>query len=1080
MTTKTVKLRFLKDHEETYIKNKKEETVQFKKGKIYNFSTHGGGYKGYIKGGLAEEVKEQPAKLTDKDLSEIKLSNQQIRDHYLDETVSRTIITHSKELNTFRAGNIDAVIWYDKVKDKVRLWDLSDRGQYERLVRKGRTLYWTLNYFNGLLKEKTVPASLEDKQLGTFQETEGYSLGIDIDGKGEIYDPRVKEAVECMGQFYSDALRKICPKSVFLLFSGGGIYVLIHHSLYYKERDYGAGREILWRRLTGCYNKHIQELQKQFFKKYPQYQGLVKADAINNQKRVFKTIFSVHRRYPFAVVPLDPEHVKINLQDALVPLKDDIKKTGLQWYKNIPKNEDESLRLTEVLKKYEDDLDPKDYEGDDIGTKEPFKLKFKVDQKFFPPCIKKILGLSKVTTGRTRMKTLLAVFLGQLGYSYDEGKKIFDQVSKQLGGPNSNIFKSWFGKMSCPYCKTIKKTGSGFPSLNMGETGVCCPDQICTTIKGPLDYVINASKLGMSGEELKDNIDLVKKNPLVYISNIIATRHTGSEKEAKTVLTGFLYILRTLAEKDGSGILKIGGSSSAGKTHLTRSILECFPKEWVKTLGSISANALKYIEWKNEKILYIQEAGGMGAEDTTEHLKLMDGGDGGFKAGVTVGSPAEGFHTEEIEIPVKFIITTRAEGMFDPQLENRMFSLSIDESEEQTFRVLLHRCKDFAGHTIEGNFDVIRKFVENLQPFDEINVPFSYEFMNILDKKKLRVRRDIDKILSLCQTSAFVNQDKRPVYCSDKKKTLFATPEDAYNVFVLCFPSFEETITGLSKKLQTVYDAIPTDINGITYRDLSKKIGWGKRAVIRTVQDQLDNMGVVEINDSSNKHTVRRVGDLERAVKDFEGYKLNFLLYTAVELCKKFGECDIPLTWFDIDKKIKCDTNCDKLGQKNQSYLKNCDTDCDKTVSNSYQLFKKDELVEKFNNKEKLTITHFCHGFVTLFVTLPQQEKQVISFKYCDNCDNCDTTYSEVPDFKLEIDLSTVTPRHGDTPPDEPPKPPLNDKIKDAIRIIQEHPDDNYSLIADKYGDTFIEQCIKDRLFHEEYCGVKLKFLGGN
>ena len=114
---------------------------------------------------------------------------------------------------------------------------------------------------------------------------------------------------------------------------------------------------------------------------------------------------------------------------------------------------------------------------------------------------------------------------------------------------------------------------------------------------------------------------------------------------------------------------------------MVNAILRCFPDKWIKRVGDLSQNSLKYVLWKDEKILYIQEAGG--AEQTTEHLKLMDAGDGGFKALVTMGTPATGFHTEEITIPVKFIITTRAEGMFDSQLENRMFSLSIDESEEQ-------------------------------------------------------------------------------------------------------------------------------------------------------------------------------------------------------------------------------------------------------------------------------------------------------------------------------------------------------------------------------------------------------------
>ena len=514
----------------------------------------------------------------------------------------------------------------------------------------------------------------------------------------------------------------------------------------------------------------------------------------------------------------------------------------------------------------------------------------------------------------------------------------------------------------------------------------------------------------MTGEKWKKQMKQFGNNPLSNVLKIIATKHTGTEKELKTALTGLLYILRVLARRDRSGILKVVGSSSAGKTNLVNTLLQCFPPSWVKTLGSISANALKYIQWQDEKILYIQEAGG--ADDTTEHLKLMDSGDGGFKAAVTVRGENGEFVTKEYEIPVKFIITTRAEGMFDSQLENRMFALSIDESDEQTFLVLIHRCKDFAGHNIESDFENIQNYLTSLSEFDEIRVPYSYEFLNILERKKMRVRRDIDKILSLCQTSAFLNQWNRPIIEKNGKKTLYATPEDAYNVFVLSFPSFEETITGLPKKYQIVYDAIP-EVDSTTYRDIAKKIGWNKRSVTRAIQDQLDNLGIVNIDSTSNVHKISRADELDKATKDFQEFKLNFLAYTGIELCLHNKKCDIPIAWNDIDNIIKCDTNRDKLGQKITSLHKNCDKDRDKSVTNFYEI---DELNSFFKSKDQysdIIISHPCHGFVTLTVTL-SSPYEMVSFKYCDTVTKGDKNKEFEPDIKLEFPLPLS---HGVTPP---------------------------------------------------------------
>lgn len=496
-------------------------------------------------------------------------------------------------------------------------------------------------------------------------------------------------------------------------------------------------------------------------------------------------------------------------------------------------------------------------------------------------------------------------------------------------------------------------------------------------------------------ENEKQQLDELSEKPLANILTLIIKKHTGTEKELKSALTGFLYILRVISKNDGSGLLKVIGSSSAGKTNLVKTLLSCFPDEWIKEVGDLSSNAIKYIQWKEEKILYIKEASG--AEKSTESLKLLDSGDGGFVACVTRGNPSDGFYTEEIKIPVKFIITTRAEGIFDLQLENRMFALSIDESEEQTFNVLLHRCKDFAGHVKEENYGIIKKFISQLKPFDEIRVPYSYEFLNILEQKKIRVRRDIDKILSLCQTSAFINQINRPIFEKDGRKILFATPEDAYNIFVLSFPSFQETVSGLSDRLQRLYDAIDDD--GDTYRDITKKIGSYKMKVKRDIET-LDNMGLVDIDASSNTHKVFRLEPFEQMKKDFETYKLNLLAYTGLELGYYLEKCDIPIVWHDINTDVKRNTERNKLLQNNNPYLKNRNNNRNKSVTKKVNFYEKDEILDYFGNKKEVVIYHFCYGFVTLFVTL-STPYEFVSFKYC----NIVTNRNKEADIELNVSM---------------------------------------------------------------------------
>jgi len=436
----------------------------------------------------------------------------------------------------------------------------------------------------------------------------------------------------------------------------------------------------------------------------------------------------------------------------------------------------------------------------------------------------------------------------------------------------------------------------------------------------------------------------------------------------------------------------------------------------------------------------------------------MDSGDGGFIACVTRGTPSEGFWTEEVKIPVKFIITTRAEGIFDPQLENRMFSLSIDESPEQTFNVLLHRCREYAGHLEDADFGIVQKYISTLNEFDRIIVPYSYEFLNILDQHQIRVRRDIDKILSLCQTSAFVNQHNRPRVEKDGEKILFCTPEDAYNVFVLSFPSFLETVTGLSNRLQRIYDVL-NENKGKTYRDIAKEIGSYKMKVIRDIES-LDNMGLVEIDTSSNTHKVKKIGEIEQLEKEFHNYKLKFLIYTGLEISHYMGEVTLPLKWKDIDYNIKCNIDRNKPKQKNSSYPENRNKNRNKSVTNEGIFYEKDELLKLFGNKNKIIVFHPCYGFVTLFVTLFSPYENV-SFKYCNNVTNHHVTADVTLDFDVPECYDVTLPKKSKV--DE--NGCLDDKIKalkefilrekKALRKVW------YDSLVSCFSESFISRCIE-------------------
>lgn len=444
---------------------------------------------------------------------------QLIRQHYQNENIKNAIIGHATFTgDSFRCLNGDFSHWYKPKGENVTLYDGSNGKDYDLITSKYRTLYWSLNFFHPNVKLTEIPKSLHDEQgnkvsIGDFSNTNTMSLGIDIDAIGDITKPDIKKAVEQMAQFCCTIIRKHCPKSVYACFSGGGIYIYIHHGIFLKNFQNDTNREISWRILTGCYNTYIKDLEQHFFKKYPQHKGKVKADAINNQKRVFKTIFSVHKNQPFAVVPLNVKNIHINFEDATLPLSKKIIGEGNKWMQTYDTNEAHNIMIK--LKQYEDTTDITIPDDEPIDVPQ---LSKKAHYKFFPPCIKKIIntkrqeGASRIN-GATRMKTLIAIFLGQAGYSREGSLRIFKKVSNRLGGPESNIFDSWFQKMHCPSCKKIRKKGGGFPHLYMGELNICKPDKICKHIDSPYEYIKEKARFGLdeSKSATSKRLELLEK-----------------------------------------------------------------------------------------------------------------------------------------------------------------------------------------------------------------------------------------------------------------------------------------------------------------------------------------------------------------------------------------------------------------------------------------------------------------------------------------------------------------------------------------------------------------------------------------
>jgi hypothetical protein len=431
------------------------------------------------------------------------LTRREIKAHYATPGVRETIMRISTDDGSYRAGNWDFENWYKYPNGKKIKFCMGNRTDYTNMIMKCRTLYWTLNYFDPqifCLDYKEIRS--DESPAISRRYTVGYTFGIDIDrehGK-DIHDPEVKKAVEDFAQYSSDRLSEYVPNSVYCLYSGGGIYVLVHHkafSQYYNRYLTNPDSKYSWDKMLSvlgdAFDYLIEDMRDEFFKLHPEHIGKVKPDQLNNSQRVFKTIFSIHKNLDYAVVPLDPEKIKIDFERAKIPLKPEIIEEGKAWYTNY---DDGGYFLDRLLKPFlEKAYDKKEssyrYKSDYRCSPIPVD-----DIMKWPPCMRNLYSLETCGEGASRALAAFAAFLGQIGIEENQAHMMFDNMADRWGARKENIFDNYFRKMKVPTCKhLISNDNRGFPKgVSIKRLGVCKPDMRCLNSSSPYYYVDKKAK----------------------------------------------------------------------------------------------------------------------------------------------------------------------------------------------------------------------------------------------------------------------------------------------------------------------------------------------------------------------------------------------------------------------------------------------------------------------------------------------------------------------------------------------------------------------------------------------------------
>jgi DNA primase catalytic core len=306
--------------------------------------------------------------------------------------------------------------------------------------------------------------------------------------------------------------------------------------------------------------------------------------------------------------------------------------------------------------------------------------------------------------------------------------------------------------------------------------------------------------------------------------------------------------------EDPLSVLIISGSG-AGKSTLQDCILSLCPEEELIKLTSITGKALFYKQEQSlaNKVLAVEEE--KGAEDASYAIRnLISAKTLSIEA--TIKDQYTGKMTtmeNKVQGPTAVFKTT-TDPDTDPETKNRFFVLSVDESREQTQRILKHQRK---MHTLEGILgkskiaDIIKKhknFQRSLKQLKIIN-PYA-EVLSYLDDR-IQVRRDHPKYLNLIETVAFLRQYQKEIKNHHNMEYIEVDLEDIKTANEIAHYVLGRSLDELSEPSRRLLELIQRMVREISQREAipESKVQISRRMIreytkwsdyqIRTHLDQL-------------------------------------------------------------------------------------------------------------------------------------------------------------------------------------------------------------------------------------------------
>lgn len=249
----------------------------------------------------------------------------------------------------------------------------------------------------------------------------------------------------------------------------------------------------------------------------------------------------------------------------------------------------------------------------------------------------------------------------------------------------------------------------------------------------------------------------------------------------------------------------IQGSSGSGKTRLLKQISDCIPKEKVTKLTRISDKVLYNYPEKYfiNRLLCLEDIDGLSEEAEFAFRELQSNGElnSATSSKLENGQIVAGQKT--VKGPIASLACTTKGEIYEDNM-SRCFLIAVDESSEQTKRIIHYQNQRAAGGIKEEDEQkakvFIQHFIRELKPYKVIN-PFANKIH--LPEEAHKIRRLNDLFQSFVKMVTVLNQYQRK---KDDKGRLITEIEDMETAIGIMFESIVLKVDELDGSLRQFYE----------------------------------------------------------------------------------------------------------------------------------------------------------------------------------------------------------------------------------------------------------------------------------